>query len=349
VTLFIGKLGYSLSLSPFFLVFYSSCLLRDIKPENLLLSDSSEAATLKLGDFGFAAYDKYCSLTEEWGTYHYMAPEILLRQPYGKGVDMWSFGIVLFALLGGYFPFDNENNDIHTLKTTIKKGEFYFDEEMWSNITAEAKDLITKLLTVDPAKRVTAEQALNHSWMKMEEAVLEQKELAESLQALRNYKTPFKGAAHAMIYAKRWLKKTKQRTSDLLSLPLSPVSTTSISSRLITSQRQSSFFSCESGDSCDFKSSLLTETIEVETEQQGQAVVIENKKLPAYRLRSVVTAVISLERMKRAVKEKKRTFRSESSIGSSSINIIEVSLYSKVYNFIYLYFLSFLLRFFSRK
>jgi serine/threonine protein kinase len=166
VTLFIGKPRCSLSLSPFFVVFYSSCLLRDIKPENLLLSDSSETATLKLGDFGFAVYDKNSLLTEEWGTYHYMAPEILLRQPYGKGVDMWSFGIVLFALLGGYFPFDNENNDIHTLKATIKKGDFYFDEEMWSNITTEAKDLITKLLTVDPAKRVTAEQALNHSWMK---------------------------------------------------------------------------------------------------------------------------------------------------------------------------------------
>jgi hypothetical protein len=177
---------------------------------------------------------------------------------------------------------------------------------------------------------------------------LDEKELVESLQALRNYKTSFKGAAHAMIYAKRWLKKTKQRASDLLSLPLSPVSTTSISSREITSQRQSSFFSCESGDSCDFKPSLLTETIEVETEQQGQAVVIENKKLPAYRLRSVVSAVISLERMKRAVKEKKPAFQSESSIRSSS-NIIEISLYSKVYNFIYLYFLSFLLHFFSRK
>jgi serine/threonine protein kinase len=271
-----------------------------------------------------------------------MAPEILSKQSYGKAVDLWSFGIVLFALLGGYFPFDNESNDLQVLKATILKGEFHFNQEIWSNITIEAKDLIKTLLTVDPMKRITAEQALNHSWMKIEEAILEEKELNDSLEALRNFKTSFKGVANAMICAKRWLKKTKQRKSALLSLPVSPTSTTFISSPEIATQRQSSFFSSESGDSNTCNSLSVTANL-------NEPAAVRGKVSAVNKFRGVVFTVIFIERMKRAAEEKKKASDNQlfSSVCHSSST--EASFHMKVYNFIYCYFLCFLSRFLARK
>jgi serine/threonine protein kinase len=271
-----------------------------------------------------------------------MAPEILSKQSYGKAVDLWSFGIVLFALLGGYFPFDNESNDLQVLKATILKGEFHFNQEIWSNITIEAKDLIKKLLTVDPMKRITAEQALYHSWMKIEEAILEEKELNDSLEALRNFKTSFKGAANAMICAKRWLKKTKQRKSVLLSLSVSPTSTTSISSPEIATHRQSSFFSCESGDSNTCNSLSVTANV-------NEPAAVRGKISAVNKFRCVVFTVIFIERMKRAAEEKKKASDNQlfSSVCHSSST--EASFHMKVYNFIYCYFLCFLSQFLARK
>ena len=84
----------------------------------------------------------------------YVAPEILKRQPYGTGVDMWSVGVLMYILIGGYPPFYDE--DTAVLYEQIKNGRFEFHEEYWASISMEAKDLITKLLTVEPSSRIDA-------------------------------------------------------------------------------------------------------------------------------------------------------------------------------------------------
>jgi calcium/calmodulin-dependent protein kinase I len=91
------------------------------------------------------------------------APEVILGQPYGKAVDMWSLGIILFTLLCGYTPFSDPNQRV--LFRKIKKGEYEFQEQDWGDISAEAKDLVTKLLNTDPATRYTADDALKHIWV----------------------------------------------------------------------------------------------------------------------------------------------------------------------------------------
>jgi len=98
------------------------------------------------------------------GTPGYVAPEILKGEQYGKEVDMWSTGCILYILLSGYPPFYHQNHRI--LFEQIKAGDYSFaDEYGWHMITDPAKELIGKMLTVDPAKRITPAEALAHPWI----------------------------------------------------------------------------------------------------------------------------------------------------------------------------------------
>merc|ERR1711920_773668 len=105
---------------------------------------------LKIADFGFAkkAPEPMC-LKTQCGTPGYVAPEILFGVPYGTQADMWSLGVITYILLGGYPPFIEENQ--RDLFRKIKKGQYEFHDEYWSDVSVEAKDLISKLLTVDPS------------------------------------------------------------------------------------------------------------------------------------------------------------------------------------------------------
>jgi tRNA A-37 threonylcarbamoyl transferase component Bud32 len=138
---------------------------RDLKPENLLLSNSQDDAFIKLADFGFAISSQggFSTLKTQCGTPGYVAPEILSTQPYGKAVDMWSIGVITYILLGGYPPFYDDNQKV--LFEKIKKGEYSFHPEYWDAVSVEAKDLISRLLKVNPLERYTSEEALNHSWV----------------------------------------------------------------------------------------------------------------------------------------------------------------------------------------
>lgn len=102
-------------------------------------------------------------LRSQCGTPCYIAPEILKREYYGKPVDMWSAGVCLYILLSGYAPFYDE--DQRRLFEKIKKGQYCFDEDAWGDISPEAKHLIAGLLQLDPAKRLTAAEALRHPWV----------------------------------------------------------------------------------------------------------------------------------------------------------------------------------------
>ncbi|KAF2070104.1 hypothetical protein CYY_008578 [Polysphondylium violaceum] len=127
----------------------------DLKPENLLYSDHSDNAVIKLCDFGLS---QKCpqgnQLRSLVGTLTYMAPEISNCTGYGKPVDMWSLGVIIYILLCGFPPFDESTG-------------YYleFPSPEWDNISDSAKNLIKSLLVTDPSKRLTAEQTLKHHWV----------------------------------------------------------------------------------------------------------------------------------------------------------------------------------------
>ncbi|CAG8792589.1 5996_t:CDS:2, partial [Dentiscutata erythropus] len=139
---------------------------RDLKPENLLFSDKSEFSTLKITDFGLSKILKHHDdiLMTACGTPGYVAPEVLTQNGYGKSVDIWSIGVILYTVLCGYTPFWGENQK--ALFDSILKGVYHFDEDYWSDISDEAKDLINKMLEYNPDKRITAHDALQHPWFK---------------------------------------------------------------------------------------------------------------------------------------------------------------------------------------
>ena len=123
----------------------------------------SDDTSLKIADFGLAAVASQPTLSTPCGTPSYAAPEILNSCPYGKAVDMWALGVVSYCLLGGYLPFDEE--DIGDLFSSIKRGEYEFDEEHWGAVSTEAKNFISSLLRVNPKQRMTAHEALDHPWV----------------------------------------------------------------------------------------------------------------------------------------------------------------------------------------
>ncbi|CAM9704664.1 unnamed protein product, partial [Sphacelaria rigidula] len=156
---------------------------RDLKPENLLLAKPQDDTSVKLADFGFACSVQNGPLTTQCGTPGYVAPEILNAKEYGTSVDMWSIGVIIYILLGGYPPFMDENQT--RLFRKIKAGNFKFHEEYWRHVSADAQDLIKKLLVVDEKRRYTATQAVNHPWLTVKGDSLKGRDLGKNLDELR--------------------------------------------------------------------------------------------------------------------------------------------------------------------
>lgn len=143
---------------------------------------------LKLADFGFAAMvGKAECLTTYCGTMHFMAPEVVGREGsnYGKPVDMWSFGVIAYNLLSGDLPFVSSSSDklvdlicagnVQFASSKHGKGSHHAASHrnangvgVWQSVSPQAKDFIKKLLVVDPTKRLTAQEALRHPWIRSE-------------------------------------------------------------------------------------------------------------------------------------------------------------------------------------
>lgn len=138
---------------------------RDLKPENLLLASKAKGAAVKLADFGLAI--EIQNDQTAWfgfaGTPGYLSPEVLKKEPYGKSVDIWACGVILYILLVGYPPFWDE--DQHRLYSQIKAGAYDYPSPEWDTVTPDAKNLINQMLTVNPTKRITASEALKHPWI----------------------------------------------------------------------------------------------------------------------------------------------------------------------------------------
>nr|XP_003473438.2 serine/threonine-protein kinase DCLK3 [Cavia porcellus] len=138
---------------------------RDLKPENLLVQrNEDKSTTLKLADFGLAKHVVRPVFTV-CGTPTYVAPEILSEKGYGLEVDMWAAGVILYILLCGFPPFRSPERDQDELFNIIQLGNFEFLAPYWDNISDAAKDLVSRLLVVDPKKRYTAHQVLQHPWI----------------------------------------------------------------------------------------------------------------------------------------------------------------------------------------
>ncbi|KAK7910225.1 hypothetical protein WMY93_014909 [Mugilogobius chulae] len=160
---------------------------RDLKPENLLLASKLKGAAVKLADFGLAI--EVQGDQQAWfgfaGTPGYLSPEVLRKDPYGKPVDMWACGVILYILLVGYPPFWDE--DQHKLYQQIKAGAYDFPSPEWDTVTSEAKDLINKMLTIHPAKRVTATDALKHPWICQRSTVASSMHRQETVDCLKRF------------------------------------------------------------------------------------------------------------------------------------------------------------------
>jgi len=136
---------------------------RDLKPENLLLKDGASDTEVKLADFGLSKIVGPQVMMTACGTPGYVAPEVLSATGYDKEVDLWSIGVITYILLCGFPPFYNE--DLPQLFEQIMKAEYDFPAEYWGHVSKDAKNFITKLLVVDPSKRMSSQQALAHPWL----------------------------------------------------------------------------------------------------------------------------------------------------------------------------------------
>lgn len=136
---------------------------RDLKLENMLLNDK-KTLNVKVADFGLSKLYSGQALQTACGTPFYVAPDILLGTGYGPEVDMWACGVLLYILLSGRLPFHADNDA--QLFQLIMEGNLVFKSPQFDTVSAEATDLIRKLLVVDPKVRLTAKQALQHPFIK---------------------------------------------------------------------------------------------------------------------------------------------------------------------------------------
>lgn len=137
---------------------------RDLKPENLLLANQDPNTLLKVIDFGISQkLVPGTKLTTAIGTLYYMAPEVFSGS-YDQKCDIWSAGVILYLMLSGRPPFvGNTENEV--LKK-ISGGNPDLTRGVWANISEEAKDLIRRMMTLDSSKRISANDVLNHHWIK---------------------------------------------------------------------------------------------------------------------------------------------------------------------------------------
>nr|AOD75238.1 calcium-dependent protein kinase 9 [Camellia sinensis] len=137
---------------------------RDLKPENFLLSSKDEGAMLKAIDFGLSVFIEEGKVYRDMvGSAYYVAPEVL-RRSYGKEIDTWSAGVILYILLSGVPPFWAETEK--GIFDAILEGQIDFESPPWPSISYSAKSLVRKMLTQDPKKRITSAQVLEHPWIR---------------------------------------------------------------------------------------------------------------------------------------------------------------------------------------
>lgn len=156
---------------------------RDLKPENLLIS-SVECLEVKIADFGLSKdFSQANAMTTCCGSPSYVAPEVLQQGVYNNSCDIWSIGVILYVLLSGFLPFFGDTQE--ELFDKILTGSYSFSNKVWDDISPTAKDLVTKMLTLNEEDRPTAKQCLEHPWFRANNP-RKQLRSVESLRDLRS-------------------------------------------------------------------------------------------------------------------------------------------------------------------
>ena len=159
-----AQIVHKLSTAVYFLHEYG-IIHRDLKPENILMTDHSDTADIRLLDFGLGKIigpDEFCK--DPFGTLSYVAPEILLEEPYNSKVDLWAIGIISYLLVAGFLPFDSDQSEKEIARQTVYEPT-PFPSLVWSNISIEAKMFIDNLLNKSPNKRMNIKEVLEHKWL----------------------------------------------------------------------------------------------------------------------------------------------------------------------------------------
>ncbi|CAI8021372.1 Calcium/calmodulin-dependent protein kinase type II [Geodia barretti] len=178
---------------------------RDLKPENLLLASKAKGASVKLADFGLAVEALDCKHYYGFaGTPGYLSPEVLRKDPYTYGVDVWACGVILYILLVGYPPFWDD--DQSKMFEQIKRGKYSYPSPEWDSVTMSVKELINSMLTLNQNSRITAKEALDHPWVKNRDRVASTMHRQETITGLKkfNARRKLKAAMHtALIITKK--------------------------------------------------------------------------------------------------------------------------------------------------
>jgi serine/threonine protein kinase len=174
---------------------------RDLKPENLLLQGTDDDCNILLADFGFAKYVPEDGLKTRCGTPAFVAPEIIVGARYSTQADNWSVGCLIYMLLGGYPPFQDETH--RGLFRKVRAADFTFHDKYWSNVSLSAKQLITNLLTVDPEDRFDASEALGSSWLKIQPERLSTRDLSGSISEFQSFnaRRTLKSAINTVVWS----------------------------------------------------------------------------------------------------------------------------------------------------
>jgi serine/threonine protein kinase len=274
---------------------------RDVKAENLLMVSDNDDADVKLVDFGFATKADGMSLEGVLGTADYMAPEIWGgKMKYGAPVDMWALGVLSFIILVGYPPFYDKAP--LRLRTKICRGKFEFEPQYWANISEEAKDFVTRLLTVDMNARMTAEEALQHPWLALNEAELAAHKLEESIIQMKkfNARRRLKSSFHAVLAVgkmSRMLSAFKcqsgskvndscdlgSESTDSISMGKADFGSTLTPSDLIPSSedahRRSSFILKRPNEDDDLDDAVRKKIEQLERENEGLLLTLANNEM----------------------------------------------------------------------
>jgi calcium-dependent protein kinase len=135
---------------------------RDIKSDNILFTGQDINSPVKLIDFGISVkFEKDTKLKDKTGTVLYIAPEVISGS-YDEKCDIWSCGVLLFIMLSGQPPF--YGNSRKEIMEKIRKSKFQFKSKIWNVVSAEAKELITSMLIIDPLQRPSCREVLSHRW-----------------------------------------------------------------------------------------------------------------------------------------------------------------------------------------
>lgn len=161
---------------------------RDIKPENILITNKGkyEDFNIKIIDFNIATVKKERKIRGVSGTTDYMAPEVF-RGIYDERCDLWSSGVLLYVMISGNLPFPSPNDE--AAEKAICEGKYIFPRNLFAGVSNSCKDLIAKLLLKNPGSRLSAQEALNHPWVKRSEEKLDTSNLSATMTRISEYKT----------------------------------------------------------------------------------------------------------------------------------------------------------------